>query len=78
MTVFSGATGGVLYSFTGSNPGDGFGTAIAGAGDVNGDSFADILIGAPLHDGPAPGTAAGIGPRMGLGQCRRAFRVRRV
>jgi FG-GAP repeat len=31
----------------GRSEGDGFGTAVAGAGDVNADGFADLLVGAP-------------------------------
>jgi hypothetical protein len=37
-------------SVTGSNPGDNFGWNATGVGDVNGDGFDDILVGAPKTD----------------------------
>lgn len=44
--VFSGATGALIYEFLGENPGDQFGNAVTGAGDVDGDGRADIGVGA--------------------------------
>ena len=40
--------------FGGEQLEDGFGTALAPAGDVNGDGFADLLIGAPYFDDAEP------------------------
>jgi hypothetical protein len=33
----------------GSQPGEKFGTSVASAGDINGDGYADVLVGAPMY-----------------------------
>jgi len=43
--VFSGVDGSLLYNLFG---GDEFGTSVSGAGDVNGDGFADLLCSSVL------------------------------
>jgi len=40
----------ILRTFIGEGAGDQFGSAVAGGGDVNGDSIPDILVGAPKAD----------------------------
>ena len=39
-----------LYTFNGDSAGDHFGESVGGAGDVNKDGFADLIVGAP-NDG---------------------------
>jgi hypothetical protein len=51
--VYSGATGALLLRVDGEAAGDQFGAAVGAAGDVNADGRADLLVGAPCHDGPA-------------------------
>ncbi len=49
--VFSGSDGSLLRTFTGQSTGDGFGSAVAGLDDIDGDGFADVAIGASGNDG---------------------------
>ena len=48
--VFSGASGTLLYGWQGNEPGDEMGNSVSGAGDVDGDGFADLLVGASSTD----------------------------
>jgi hypothetical protein len=50
--VYSGADGGLWYRWEGEAPADQFGAAVASAGDVDRDGHADVVGGAPCHDGP--------------------------
>ena len=60
VRVFSGVDGSVLYNFLGDSAGDGFGFSVSsassillapsGPGDINGDGFDDLIVGAPFDD----------------------------
>jgi len=48
--LYSGATGAQLRMWKGTQSNGGFGNAVSGAGDVNGDGKADVIIGAPREN----------------------------
>ena len=48
--VYSGRDGRLLHTLTGTEPTEGFGRSTAGVGDVNGDGFADVMVGAPANN----------------------------
>ncbi|MEM9378612.1 MAG: FG-GAP-like repeat-containing protein [Planctomycetota bacterium] len=50
LVAVSGSTGGVLFARAGLMPSDGFGVAVAGVGDVDGDGVDDVAGGSPASD----------------------------
>jgi hypothetical protein len=50
-TVYSGATGGILYKKYGSGPAQDFGISVSSARDTDDDGHADFAVGAPGHPG---------------------------
>ena len=56
--VYSGADFSLLHQFDGLTPNGAFATSVSGAGDIDGDGFADLLIGAPTEN-PNGATDAG-------------------
>lgn len=55
--VYSGRDGRVLHTFSAEEKSDGFGQHAAGAGDADGDGYADVIVGAPQNG--AGGAGAG-------------------
>jgi hypothetical protein len=55
--VLSGRNGSVIRTLNGDASSDRFGSSVAGAGDIDHDGYADVLVGAPLND--ASGSDAG-------------------
>ena len=56
--VLSGVDGSVLYTFDGDSAGDEFGISVSGAGDVNGDGYDDLIVGAPFDDNNGTGSGS--------------------
>lgn len=50
--VYAGAGGALLRTLDGESAYDGFGSAIAGPGDLDGDGAPELLVGAPSREGP--------------------------
>lgn len=55
VRVVSGARGTLLYTIDGVKQGDRLGHALAASPDLDGDGVPELLIGAPLAEGTAPG-----------------------
>ena len=60
VRIYSGRTGLALYqTLAGTQGGEVFGVSVAGVGDVNGDGWADIAVGADAWDAPGAQEDAG-------------------
>jgi len=75
VRLFSGVNGALLFTLNGDGPGDEFGRSVAGAGDVNGDGYMDVIVGAPMDDnnGVDSGSARVFGGQGPLGLFAPAF-----
>ena len=54
--VYSGWDGSVLHKLDGKQSGEGFGVSVSGAGDVNADGYADVIVGAHGNNQKGPGS----------------------
>ncbi|MBI1850442.1 MAG: FG-GAP repeat protein [Planctomycetes bacterium] len=61
VTIFSGRDGHVIHSLFGSARQDYLGTSVSGAGDVDGDGYADVVVGAPGYTDPTRPTSDDVG-----------------
>jgi hypothetical protein len=48
--IYSGKDGKLLVTMTAEDRGDSFGRHVSGTGDINGDGYADVIVGAPNND----------------------------
>ena len=53
ILAISGRDGSTIFAIEGALAGDGYGSAVAGGGDVDANGFADLIVGAPGFDGSA-------------------------
>lgn len=70
--VYSGADGRLIWEWEGEEESDWFGASVAGAGDIDNDGFADLIVGAPKAGGQAPLLAWATWPPHALGTAKRA------
>ena len=59
--VISGQDGTILWTFEGDSADDSLGTSVSGAGDINQDGYADLVVGAIGWDDPNAGGGGGHG-----------------
>jgi len=52
------------WSIIGDQPGVEFGYSVATAGDVNGDGYADVIVGAPMYDNGTDNGAFAAGQKL--------------
>ncbi len=73
VRVYSGADGTVLRTLLGSADGDAFGASVSGAGDLDGDCFDDVWVGAPGADNGAVDAGRAIALSVATGAVLQSF-----